>query len=352
MSDTGIDAARVALLREIAREGRVDAAPRRRRTARWIGGSALAGGLAATALVVGLVMVPATAPTASAAQVLEQAAEIAIEGGDATAPAGKYLLIRSTAEWLRFWDADMPVSDGEGWMRFNNSSAADADAALVMSGSSSLYVPSDRAAEWVRVSEPSHLQAEIGKRADEALADAEADPALAEAEARSIERAWAGAYEHADGQDGEGTVTTYWDGRQVWSEMPTDDPRELVTWLRARVGEAADSAASDSSIVESLAEDPAFALAPAEVRAASLRALALLDGSHVESVRGDVTTIRFEWSTKWWTAWKDIDIDTARGLIVGVASSGAIGEREPSFDGLPAWESRQTFEVTVVDSAP
>ncbi len=54
----------------------------------------------------------------------------------------------------------------------------------------------------------------------------------------------------------------------------------------------------------------------------------------------------------WWTAWRDIEIDTERGLIVGVTSSGALTGDQPAIDGLPDWERRTIFEVTVVDTAP
>lgn len=99
-------------------------------------------------------------------------------------------------------------------------------------------------------------------------------------------------------------------------------------------------------------DDPTLALAPSGTRAAVLGVLALLDGSTVRSVDGAVTTIRFSWETKWWSAWKDIDMDTERGLIVGVTSSGVPAEGTPSIKDLPEWDSRSTYEITVVDTAP
>jgi hypothetical protein len=344
--------ARRALMREIVRSAPPDAARRSRRR-RWagIGIGGLVAGTAVTAIVVGSVLAPATAPTASAAEVLRDAADVALGTGAVSAPAGEYLLIRTVDEGLRFWDADMPAADGQAWMRFNNGDRVDAEAALLTRGETQLYVPSDRRDEWVRVSSPATIIRTFGDRAAEARADAADDPSRP-SPAQETLRAVGGSYQHMDGVDGEGTVTSNLDGRTFWAEMPSTEPRELVSWLRARVGEPAGSSASDSSIVETLTDDPTLALAPADVRAAALRALALLDGSRIVSADGDITTIRFEWTTEWWKAWKDIRIDTQRGLIVGVTSSGAVTGEEPKISGLPKWDSHSTYEVSIVNSAP
>ncbi|GAT73488.1 hypothetical protein [Microbacterium hydrocarbonoxydans] len=351
LAEDTVQVARQALLQEVARTGRPDAVRRRRRTWTGIGLGGLVAGAAVTAIVIGSVVAPVDAPPASAADVLNATADVVVDVGEITIPAGSYLRVTTTNEGLRFWDADMPSGSGEGWERFNNGNRADAEAALLSRGTSTLYVPADRTAEWVRVDGPRRVEASYGDRADEARADAAKDPSLAPAEADSTVRAAGGEYAIADGVDGVGTVTAFLDSRKLWAEMPTE-PEKLLAWLRVRVGEPADSAASDSSIVETLIDDPSFALAPADVRAAALRTLALLDGSSVTAVDGDVTTIRFTWTTEWWSAWRSIEIDTARGLIVGTTSSGAItGEASP-VEGLPAWESRTAYDIRIVDSAP
>ncbi|GAA2888725.1 hypothetical protein [Microbacterium esteraromaticum] len=343
-----VAAARAALMREISHGA---PARGRRRMPRWtgLGIGSLVAGAAVTAIVIGSVLAPPTAQSASAAQVLNAAADVTIRAGDIAVPAGEYLLIRSSSEGVRYWDADMPVKPGEEWMRFNNGNRADAEAALLTMGVRSLYVPADRSAEWISVNEPSPAAEALGDRAREALADAATEPDQLQ---RETLRLAGGTQEIRDGQDGEGTVTQYLDGRRFWADMPSTEPRELLAWMRARVGESADSIASDSSIVETLVDDPSLPLAPPEVRAAVLRTLAILDGSSVRSVDGDVTTIRFEWSTKWWTAWRDIALDTERGLIVGVTDSGALTGEESAIGGLPDWQRRETYEVSVVDAAP
>ncbi|WP_309128642.1 hypothetical protein [Microbacterium sp.] len=346
-----VAAARGELMREIARSKPLR---KRRSTVRWagIGIGGLVAGTAVTAIVVGTVLAPSEAPSASAAEVLENAAEVTIRAGDLAVPAGEYLLIRSVSESVRYWDVDMPAADGEEWVRFNNGSRADAEAALLTRTVASLYVPADRTGEWVKVNEPSETVKALGDRAEEAMADAEVHLDQPESDAPETLRVAAGTYEHADGQDGEGTVTDYLDGRRFWDEMPSTDPRELLDWMRDRVGEPRGSIASDSSIVETLVDDPSLPLAPPDVRAAVLRTLALLDGSRVLAVDGDVTTIRFEWSTEWWTAWRDIEVDTERGLIVGVTDSGAVTEDQSTIDGLPNWQTRTSHQVSVVQSAP
>ena len=57
-------------------------------------------------------------------------------------------------------------------------------------------------------------------------------------------------------------------------------------------------------------------------------------------------------STEWWTAWTLLDVDTARGLVLGVTSSPAITGKESGLDGLPQWRTRQQYTYEVVDSAP
>ena len=249
---------------------------------------------------------------------------------------------------MTLWDADMP----EPGARFNNGFAGDADAGWTTQQRQQLFVPSDRAGEWVQVNEPSIRGDSFGERVAEAERDfLEYVPAAEQTSSQTI-RAAGGTYEIADGQDGEGGTAVDMDARRTWAEMPDGDAETLIAWWRARIGEPADSSASDSSIVEALTDDATLALAPADVRARLFRVLAGLDGSSVDSVHGDVTTIRFDWRTPWWSAWKLISIDTAHGAVVGITSSGPVKEGGASAEGIPDWAGRQTFDYTVVDSAP
>jgi hypothetical protein len=340
VDEAQLNTARQALLREIATAER---RPVRRRLGLGIGFA----GLAAASAVGAIVIAHTIAPTESAAAVVfEEAAEVAVTGAAFSVPAGSYLRIAQDNEGLVPWNVDMPDETS----RFNNGDLADAEAVLHLRGTAELYIPSDRSGDWIQATGEQELVAAYGEQTDQAVAEFTSQDGRFGTEP-SVVVASGGAY-HAPGAFGETDHTYYLDSREYWAEQPTD-PHELLAWLRTSMGEEdPDSAASDSSIVETLTDSIGNAAAPPERRAAWLRVLALLDGSTVESVDGDVTTIRFSWSTEWWDAWTLIEIDTARGVVLGVTKSGARTEPEPKIDALPEWASRTTFEYEVVDSAP
>jgi hypothetical protein len=336
VDDAQVAAARTALLREITRAER---APVRRRRTAWIGAGGLVAACTVGAVVAGSVLSPAGSPPAAAA-VFEKAAEIAVTGVAFDVPSGKYLRITSSGEGIVFWDSDMP----DEISRFNNGQAADAEAALQVRQSRQLYVPSDQSEDWMMVAGPEELVATYGSDA----AQAASEYALTRGEELV---APGGVYSSPEDAAGSGQIQDI-DGRGSWGDEPMD-PEDLLHSLRLSMGAAdADSSESDSSIVETLTERLTDGAAPAERRASWLRVLGLLDGSSIESVNGDVTTVRFSWSTEWWTAWTLLDIDTARGLVLGVTSSPAITGEESALGGLPQWRTRQQYTYEVVDFAP
>lgn len=353
VDDAQINAARQALLREITRaeskpalRTRAERKPALRRRAGWIGAGGLVAASAAGAIVAGSVLTPAAAPLAAAA-VFEEAAEVVVTGEAFSVPPGSYLRVTSSGEWFALWDMDMPDETS----RFNNGNPADAEAAVQLRGTTELYVPSDRSEDWVLASEPTELVGSYGADEGQAVADFTALNGRRFGGAPSKIVAPGGAYT-APGASGETDRTYYLDSRESWEDQPTD-PHELLAWLRTSLGEEdPNSTASDSSIVETLTGSLGNGAAPPERRAAWLRVLALLEGSSVESVEGDVTTIRFSWSTEWWDAWTVIDIDTARGVVLSVTQSPAITGDDATIDGLPEWASRQTYSYEVIDSAP
>ncbi|WP_433677490.1 hypothetical protein [Microbacterium gorillae] len=331
VDDSQVAAARRVLLQEITRSVRK---PARRRRAAWIGAGGLVTACVTGAIVAGSVLAPA------AAAVFEKAAEIAVIGEAFDVPAGKYLKITSSVDGFAYWDIDMP----DEMSHFNNGDPADAEAALQVRQTRELYVPADQSQDWVVAVAPDELVVTYGPDADQAAAE---HVALF----GSILAAPGGTYS-APGDSGQADQVYTLDGRESWEDEPTD-PQELLASLRLSVGaEDAQSAESDSSIVETLTARLTDGAAPPERRAAWLRVLGLLPGSTVESVEGGVTTIRFTWSTEWWTAWTLIDIDTSRGLVLGMTSSPALTGGEPTLEGLPEWQSRQTYTYEVVDSAP
>ncbi|MBF0815322.1 hypothetical protein E4U02_02710 [Microbacterium paludicola] len=340
VDETELDTARQALLREIAGAER---RPARRRLRLGVGLAGLAAASAVGAIVIANTIAP---PESAAAAVFEEAAEVAVTGEAFDVPAGSYLRVSADSESLVPWDVDMPDETS----RFNNGNVADAEAVLQLQGTTELYLPSDRSGDWIQTGGETELVATYGERADQALAEFTSQDGRFGGEPTML-IAPGGVYQ-APGAFGETDHTYYLDSREYWAEQPTD-PHELLAWLRTSMGETdPDSAASDSSIVETLTDSIGNAAAPPERRAAWLRVLALLDGSTVESVEGDVTTIRFSWSTEWWDAWTLIEIDTARGVVLGVTKSGAQTGADVKIDGLPQWGSRTTFTYDVVDAAP
>lgn len=344
LSDEELGAARLVLLREIAREERADAAAPRRRAARWIGGSALAGGLAAAALVIGFVAVPATAPTASAAaQVLESAAAASIRAAEEVVPAGSYTRVDVAFTSLTTYDEQMPAG-----AEFNNAFRAEAEAVVLIEDASSVYVPADPEGEWVRERTPYHVADSVGPRATEA-AEAwgrELNPGLGLA---GITRYPGGIAE--GGRDGE-VVTYHLDGRETYADLPTD-PDGVVAWFEERYGAEGEPDGMAHFFIETLGDLMSFNLAPAHARAGMLRAFASLPGVEVVSDDGDLTTLAYEQSFEAGPARVEFVLDTARGYILQSTNWGMGEYDEPvPFEGVPDWQSRTVSTVSVVDTAP
>ena len=321
-----VDAARRVLAREIAREERAHAAPARRRAARWIGGSAVAGGLAAAALVFGFVAVPATAPTASAAEVLEKAAEATMTTTALSPAPGQFIRIQEIERYRVGWNVSPDRSDG--WW---SPGGADTEATLLLARS--LYVPADRSQTWVREYSESREAVDItGPEADTAGRDfSEFGPS------NSVEVYPGGMYTQtgvgAEGVDPDDVLTFSVNGLSCYYDEMPRDPEELVEWI-----DAYDHEYLSDCPPPRLTEPTDFNLAPPDLRAAMFRALALLDGARVVSVDGDVTTIAVpEGGESDWM--QTVDIDTSTGLMVG---RGNLDD--------DSWSSRVV--VSIVDAIP
>lgn len=87
-----VAAARGALMREI-----VQGTPARRRLPLWapVGIGGMVAGTAVAAVVIGSVIAPGAAPSASASEVLTDAAQLTVRAGEMAVSAGKYLRITS-----------------------------------------------------------------------------------------------------------------------------------------------------------------------------------------------------------------------------------------------------------------
>lgn len=338
VSESEINAARQSLLREIAKEGRSSSpAPRR-----WISGTALVGGVAATVVAIN-VLAPASVDPAAAA-VLEDAAAVTINAIDTSLAPGQYLRIQTDSDTLWRWDADM---GNEAWERFNNGNRADAEAGVVVQDTRVLYVPADRSGDWIwDWSAADAPIATYGDQADEAVTDWETQARESDSGYwPDIQVLPGGEVRAAEDDPNQYLLDSY---REFYAEMPRD-PQALLDWFRARSG---DPNVSDQWVVGAIADTLSANLMPADLRAATLRALALVPGIRVADVDGDQTTLEYTSGDWLWDRTTEITIDTNLGMITAVSE---INTNKIAGDGrIPSTvaDAKTTVSTTVVDSAP
>lgn len=334
-----INTARQALLREISREGRTTRQGRRRR---WIGATGLVAGAAATVVVMN-VLVPAQIDPAAAA-VLEDAADVTINAIDTTLAPGQYLRIQTDSDDLWRWDVDM---GNEAWERFNNGNRGEAEAGVIVQETRVLYVPADRSADWIwDWSADPQVIAVYGTRTDEATADWGTQAIASDSGYwPDLQALPGGAIPAAEGDSHQYLLDGY---RPFYDEMP-HNPRALLNWFRAHSG---DPDVSDQWVVDAMADVLTANLMPAELRAAVLRALALVPGIRVSDVTGTATTLEYQSGDWLFTRTTLITLDTELGMITSLAqaTTNNIGGSGNIPGSVP--DSRTIVTTTVVDSAP
>lgn len=325
LPDAGVDAARVALLREIAREERTDAAPRRHRAARWVGGSALVGGLAAAALVTALavapVVAPVEAPGAAAADVFEQAALGAATAEDPVLAPGQYLRIETTRDYF--------VSDAQ----LGGSGARAAGSAFTYREVDLTYVPADRTQEWVfDYSTPTEITGTFGPDGDELR-----ERVFAGYDYRTMD------VEHVPGYT---DPAKPFDLLHDYYDVMPRDPRALLDWIRTEGGPFGPVPEGYES--KALLDAIYLNLPPADLRATILEALALIPGFDVVARDGSLATLEAVSESG---DGKRIVVDVDRGTVTSMAQLATDTERGSLVPaGTPTWSS--TTHTTVVDAAP
>jgi len=355
VSESSVEAARGALMTEIASPARQK---RARRT--WviggIGGAALvAAAVTAVALVVPRGVVPepvvdaatprpsATvtappptpepepsieAPTASA--VFEQAASLAASSAGSSLATSGYLRVETRNEYLTTWP--------------QNSARSTASAAWVAGGTYVTYIPVDRTQEWVRVFEPgAEILALYGDGAEAASRQWQTD--LADVIGMRSEIRSRGGLGEGEGEAPRGSDAYY-------AQMPRD-PQSLLEWYGAA---AAEGNIDFAQVFWVISQDLELNAAPPDLRASMFRALALAPGVSIQSVVGDETTLSFghdsgypndEVGGGYWT--ETLTIDTSTGLVVGTSRTmGSGGSVIP--DSVP--DNRTTTSFSVVPTAP
>lgn len=341
LEEDTIGTARAALTREIA-QGRRAKDPVRTRRRRWtgIGIGGLVAGAAATAFVVGSVLAPPAVPNASAAEVLNEAANVTVHAVDTTLKPGQYLKIEETGEYLQYWKN--PADQGTASREHAFSTwRGDADAAFEVREPRVLYVPADRSGDWYYVIEPQSIGRTFGPQGEKAVQDwvqSHQEPFWVSGEVWTVP---AGLPRGKDGAPPEADRT--WDHyRPFYAEMPRD-PAALLEWLRGRSGMGGKEA--DAWLVASL-EDPASVnLMPPDLRATFFRAIALIPGFEVESADGARVTLSYLDTVH--NRPESLVIDTEQGYITQFTDS----EAGPTVAGdLP--DRIKRVATTVVDALP
>lgn len=321
LSDTQLNDARQALLREIAR----DEARAVRGTRRWIGVGGLVAASAAAAVVIGMVAGPGGAMPA-AAEVFDRAADATLTTVAMTPKPGQYIRIEETATYRLGWVQDASQAGGGWW----DSRPSETEATVVQSRS--LYVPADRSGDWVRdYDESFEVLSVSGPNAEVAR------PALVSERIGSgldIEVFPGGRYTEPDAPLVDGEARTFAvDGLACNGDEMPRDPRALAQWVRDY-----EPVALAPCRPPRFTEPETFNLAPADLRAAMFRALALMEGAKVLRVDGSITTIAYPEGDE--SDWMEtIDIDTTTGLLVGRGNLDS-----------DRWASR--VSVSIIDALP
>jgi hypothetical protein len=320
---------RAALLERIDRTGELST-PVRSRTSRRRRRFAVGGlsALGAAALVAGLVVTDVVGlagwrggAEAAAATVLKDAAASAITAVDPAVGAGKYLQIRTTALYLSSGQVD------DRWASYQHGETR------------TLYVPADRADDWVWERGPITVVETFGEES-KAVADAwQAAVNPDSMDSGDLLRAPGGAF--YGGSAGA--------GHPDLDDLPRDPYRLLNHIYRVTLGAGP---SPDTEALVFIADRLRIGTVPAELRAAMYEAAAMIPGvEFVENQaalngRPGVAIGRVEpaWGTR-----VDIIVDPDTGAF--------IGDREvllESADGVPAGTALRWSEVTttVVDEAP
>lgn len=339
--------ARAAVMREIA-------APQRSRSrARWVWGGTAAGGVTAGAVVATVVLAGALSPVASAPasaaaiSVLDAAADVVIAETDPIVAPGQYLRVRETYDVISLWDADADASNP--FSGFNTSMLTESEGAVHAQGVRDLYVPADRSDDWIlddrQVNQVLDVYgapetASAYERFVAAAPERDADPGGIEALPGGLQT-W---------DPGTTDDDRYWDQfRDDYADMPRD-PQELLDWYREHL-----HSPDDWVLFQSIGRTVSTDVMPADLRAASLRALGFLSGVDVARTSGSVTTLEMPVALGDGSEFGDllvseIDIDTDTGRIVRSRETYPHRAVDLLPAGLP-WAS-WAIEVAVVDEVP
>lgn len=347
IDETVVASTRHRLMSEL--RGGVKKAPARRGRRRGLAWGAGLVGVVAVGAVVATNLLPVEPGTpgippglvpapASASEVLERAAE-RTTADDALLPGeGQYLRIEETMSFLEFSIPD--AATGELMPMGNRDNA---EAAFVTSRTSALYVPADREGEWVwDLRGPWTVGEKWGPEADAAAQVWQRQQQDGGSSTPELWRLPGG----RDPQNTESPDATL-DDRETFAEMPRE-PQALLDWFRERSG--VEGAEADAAAVWTMSSTLSSALAPADIRAAIFKALALVDGMQVDDPEAMLATFTYTVSGDGWERTTRFTLDTENSLITELSDTAAPGGDSIVPDDVP--DEHRTVKVSIVDEAP
>ncbi len=349
IDDATVARARHRLMSEVSGRAPEARAPRRRSsTVRWTVGLVGAGAAVAAGAVVITNLLPAEPGTpgvppglmpqpASAAELLEQAADRVAEGGGAMPGAGQFLRIEETASFLEFSIPD--AATGELMPMGNRENA---EAAFTIEHTTALYVPADREDEWVwDLRDPWAVEQTWG----ESAADAVKVWQRLDQDGGDTPQVWRlpGGRDPQSTENPDATL----DGRELFDRMPRE-PRALLDWFRERSGLA--GAEADAAAVWSMSSTLSSSLAPADLRAVMFDALSLVKGIQVDDPGADQVTFTYSVTGADWVRTTTFTLDTEQSLITELSDISLPAGDSVVPDDVP--DEHRIVRVSIVDEAP
>lgn len=266
----------------------------------------------------------------TAASVFAEAARASVSDAAPAPQHGQYLRIDREVNNLVLYGPTNPTTPFDA-------SRADATAAWTARSHWVLYVPADRSAEWVQeFSNQPEVAGFYGTSAEvhaqEWLGVGPREPFFT--------RTQGGLGEPAEGELSRASEAYY-------SEFPRE-PAALLEWIRVRNDATDGSEWSVGTVTEVVLEELQYNTAPADLRAALYRVLAMLPNSTITSVEGSIATVSFSPNARRWVS-NQVSVDQSTGLVVGSAIRQDPGEGIVPGDVFDSWT---TTTVSVVDAAP
>jgi len=283
--------------------------------------------------------------SASAAEVLNHAADLSAKATDFDLKPGQFLKITTTSELLCRVG---PIGVGDG-------SARDTSGWIEKS-EDILYVPADRSDDWVWVrgatpEAPGGAAERYFGAGGEQARQLDLGEHRCRTEIGSILRAPGG--EYRGGVDGT-AISSLGLAEDKLASMPLDG-QELLGWYREEVGNEVDDPSKDSSVFEQIAGDLRWSLVPPLLREAMFRALALIpdvtlaDSPTAPESNEPTATLRFAKDG----GSSEMTLDTNTGIVLATAQYGSLLNRDGTSiypPGTPTFVTK--VATTVVDSAP